>query len=195
MAGGESRAWASLHFQFRCAGLQGQMLMVVEVPSSAQVAAVEAEAVSLASLRPQVWAETFFKMWWKGRALPYLFRRGKLFDLLVKHSLQALALLRYDMFRSVESHTIAEYQSDISNELVCAQITRVGRIGIGFDRIRCHQFAFDGRKIHRVLNDLKIMRYLQGFWIDRKTEWNSILHLFESPDCRERKLVLRCTEG
>ncbi len=168
--------------------------MVVEAPFSAQEA-VEAEAVSLASLPRQVWAETLFKIWWEARALPYLFRRGQLLDLFVEHSLHALALLRYDMLRSVESHTIAEYQSDIGNELVRTQITRVGQIGVRFDRISRHQFAFNGGEIHGVFDDLKIMRYLQSLRINRKTERSSILHLFESPDCRKRKFVLCYAEG
>lgn len=156
--------------------------MVVEAPFSAQEA-VEVEAVSLASLPRQVWAETLFKMWWEVRAQPYLFRRRQLLDLFVKHSLHALALLRYDMLRSIKSHTIAEYQSDISDELVRAEITRVGRIWIRFDRIGRHQFAFNGGEIHGVFDDLKIMRYLQSLWINGKTERGSILHLFESANC------------
>lgn len=118
-----------------------------------------------------------------------------MFDLFVEHSLHAFALLRNDMLRSIESHTIAEYQSDIGNELVRSHITRVGRIGVRLDRIRCHQFAFDGREIHGMFDDLKIMRYLQSLWINRKTKWSSVLQLFESPDCGERKFVLGYAEG
>ena len=115
-------------------------------------------------------------------------------DLFVKHSLHALALLRYNMLRSIESHTIAEYQPDIGDEFVRTQITRISRIRVGLDRIRRHQFAFDRGEIHGVLDDLKIMRYIQSLRINRKTEGGGILQLFESPYCRERKLVLSYAE-
>jgi hypothetical protein len=134
-------------------------------------------------------------MVWEARALPYLFRRRQLLDLFVEHSLHAFALLRNDMLRSIESHTIAEYQSDIGNELIRSHITRISQIGIRLDRIRCHQFAFDGREIHGMFDDLKIMRYLQSLGINRKTERSSVLQLFESPDCGERKFVLRYAKG
>ena len=68
MAADVSLAWAALRFRFRCAESQEQTLMVVEAPFSVQEAVeAEAEAVSLASLPRQFWAETLFKMWWKAR--------------------------------------------------------------------------------------------------------------------------------
>jgi hypothetical protein len=57
-----SRVWASLRFRCRFAESREQTLMVVEAPFSAQQEAVEAEAVSLVSLPPQVSAETHFKI-------------------------------------------------------------------------------------------------------------------------------------
>ena len=71
MAADVSRAWASLRFRSRFAESQERMLMVVEVLFSEQEA-VEAEAVSLVSLPPQVSAENTCKIWMgsKGPALP-----------------------------------------------------------------------------------------------------------------------------
>jgi hypothetical protein len=112
-------------------------------------------------------------------ALSYLFWGRQLFNLFVKHCFYALSLLRYGMIRPIEGHTITENQSNIGNKFVGTDVTRIGRSGVGFNRVRSEQFALDGRKVHRMLDDLKIMRYVQSLWVDGGAEGSGILHLFE----------------
>ena len=95
------------------------------------------------------------------------------------------------MLRSVESHTIAENQPNIRNKLVSTDITRVGWIRVWFNGVRSQQFAFDSGKVHGMLDDLKIMRYLQSLRVDGEAEWSGVLHLFESSYRRQCKFVLR----
>ena len=127
--------------------------------------------------------------------LSYLFRGRQLFDLLVKHRFHALSLLRYGMVRPIEGHTITEDQSNIGYEFISADVTRIGRVRVRFNRVGSQQFALNGRKVHGMLNDLKIVRYLQSFWVDGEAEGSGILHLFEGSYRRQSELVLRYTES
>ena len=112
-------------------------------------------------------------------ALSYLFWGWQLFDLFVKHCFHAFSLLRYGMVRPIKGHTITKNQSNIGNKFVGADVTRIGCIEVGFNRVRSQQFALDSRKIHWMLDDLKIVRYVQSLWVDGGTEGSGILHLFE----------------
>lgn len=56
--------------------------------------------------------------------------------MLVKHCLHAFSLLRYNVLRPIECHTITEDKANIGNKFVCTAITRIGRIGVRFGRIR-----------------------------------------------------------
>ena len=58
-----------------------------------------------------------------------------MFDLFVKHCFHALSLLRYGMIWPIEGHTITEDQSNIGNEFVGADVTRIGRVRVGFNRV------------------------------------------------------------
>jgi len=46
-----------------------------------------------------------------------------------------------------------------------------------------------------MLDNLKIMRYLQSLQVNGEVEWNGVLHLFESLYRRQCKFVLRYTES
>lgn len=112
-------------------------------------------------------------------ALSYLFWGWQLFNLFVKHCFHAFSLLRYGMVWPIKGHTITKNQSNIGNEFVGADVTRIDGSGVGFNRVRSQQFALDSRKVHGMLDDLKIMRYVQSLWVDGGAEGSGILHLFE----------------
>jgi hypothetical protein len=116
--------------------------------------------------------------------------------LFVKHCLNALPLLRYSMLRPIEGHTITEDQSNIGNEIVGADVTRIGRVRVRFNRVGSQQFALNGREVHGMLDDdLNIVRYLQSLWVDGGAEGSDILQLFEGSYRRQCELVLRYTES
>jgi hypothetical protein len=46
-----------------------------------------------------------------------------------------------------------------------------------------------------MLDDLKIVRYLQSFWVDGESEGSGVLHLLEGSYRRQSELVLRYTES
>ena len=46
-----------------------------------------------------------------------------------------------------------------------------------------------------MLDDLKIVRYLQSLWVDGEAEGSGILHPFRGPYRRQSKLVLQYIES
>ncbi len=77
--------------------------------------------------------------------------------MLIKDLLYALSHSCDRMVWAIKGHTILEDQADLVDKVINVVIARILGIRVGFLRIRTREFTFDGGKIHRMLNNGKIM--------------------------------------
>jgi hypothetical protein len=110
-------------------------------------------------------------------------------DLLVKHTLDTRAHMSHDMLRSIKRETVGKHTADVGDELVRGLVMWVLRIWLG--GVGGCKLAFDGAKVHRVLDDGRVVRDVEGDRIHGPEKGSRILELLQCPNCRATELPLR----
>ena len=97
----------------------------------------------------------------------YFDSRRHLLDLFIKHFLHAFTHRRHCMIWPIECNTITKNQPYVRDELVGVEITGILRVGIRLGRIGGGEFPLDSREIHGILDDRRIMGYVESNGIHR----------------------------
>lgn len=121
--------------------------------------------------------------------------RGHVLDLFVKHFLNTLSHRCNGMLGSVESQSVRKDETNITNELVGSVIAGIVWIGVWLGGIGMVEFEFDGREVHGVLNDGRIMRNVEDHRVDRRQKRTCVLMLPEILDSRQTETPLMRSEG
>lgn len=114
--------------------------------------------------------------------------------MLVKNRFKVLARLGYGVVWPVERKTVGEHQTNVSNELVGAVITRIIGIRVGFLRVGRHELALDGSEIHWTLDDTRVVGDVEGDWVNGMDECRGVFHFFQRTDGRKTEPMLLNTE-
>ena len=113
-------------------------------------------------------------------------------DLFVEYCLDASTHLSDDVIHTVERGTVVENEFDIIDKFICIEVGRASDSRIGFRGIGRDQISFDGTKIHRLLDDGRVMGNAKYDRINRVKKWDGIFEFFESTDGGETEAMLSC---
>lgn len=109
--------------------------------------------------------------------------RRHLLDLFVKDSLYPLSHSRDCMVRAIKQTAILEDQADVVDVLVGVEVARVVQVRVWLLRIGGRKLALDGGEIHRLFDNIGIMRYIKSDRVDRVQKRSSIFHFAKVTDC------------
>lgn len=109
----------------------------------------------------------------------YLSSRWHLLNLLIKHFLYMFAHERYRMVRAIERQTVLEDEANVGYELVGTVVPGILKVRIWLGRVGGGQLSLYGRKVHGVLDDLRVMGNIKSNRIDWSQEWPCILHFLQ----------------
>ena len=120
----------------------------------------------------------------RGGKMIYLGSWWHLLNLLIEHLLYAFAHSRYCMVRTIKRETILENEANVGDELICTMVARILRVGIGLGGVGRSQLSLDGCKVHRILDNLRIMGDVKSDRIDWSQKWACILHFLQRANRR-----------
>jgi len=94
------------------------------------------------------------------------------------------------MFRTVESHSVGDHETNIGNDFLCVIIARIMGIRIRLLRIGGSQLALDGRDVHGGFDNRRIMGDVESDRVDRTQERSTIFAFSEAADGGYKEAIL-----
>jgi hypothetical protein len=86
---------------------------------------------------------------------------------------------RDHMVWATKRDAVAEHQSHVRNELLCAIVTWIVGVGIWLGRIRQHELTLNSAEVHWVLDYAWVTGNVERNGIDGTQECASVLRLLE----------------
>lgn len=118
-----------------------------------------------------------------------------LLDLLVKDRLDAFPHLRDRMIWTIEKQGVGEHEPDVGHKFLGGEVSRIVRVGVWFLRIRGGELPVDRLKVHRVFDDVGVVRDVEGDGVDGIEEGDGVLEFAKVANGRDAESELGDGEG